>query len=388
VQAGAFAVLLGSENPVPDTARQGKLWLEVSVRAARDVAPTTLSPRQLLRAAAPASPANLTTTSGACAHDHLGDTWNWGANTANGLLLTGSVPWVNGLLRATNSNNGPSIWGVNTGGGNAVRGDGYGAGAIGVYGEGDAGIGVGGNSVGNDGVVGGTGGTGMSGVYGHSDTGYGVTGRSGSTYAAVQGINSSSGYGVYGESATFRGIVGADGGANPDDSYAIFGYGDIYTTDDVTITDALADGLVSLEAGDVVVISGVGPAVVGEIPVIKVRLAAASNSAAVIGVVDQHYTLPEKVSITGQAEMKAESAVDNGVILPGEYLTVVTLGAFKVIKVDATVVPVHIGDLLVASAKPGYAMASFDPRLGSVIGKALGECKSGTCLIPLVVTLK
>jgi hypothetical protein len=211
--------------------------------------------------------------------------------------------------------------------------------------------------------------------------------------------------------------MGIDGGPDPDNSYGVFSQGDIYTSDDLTVADTLYvggsadmrglvtsyageisyvvniaqnDDLVSLEAGDVVVISGVGTAVIGEIPLIKVRLATASEARAVIGVVDQHYVLPgDMVQMAEQAETKVEIASSyNEAILPGEYLTVVTLGAFKVIKVDASVTPVHMGDLLVASTKPGYAMASDDPKLGSVIGKALGECQSGTCLIPLMVTLK
>jgi len=149
------------------------------------------------------------------------------------------------------------------------------------------------------------------------------------------------------------------------------------------------DDSISLEPGDVVVISGVGSAVAGEIPVIKVRRAAEGESAAVVGVVDQHYVPPPtKIQVAGQGEAKAESLVDNGAIVPGEYLTVVTLGSFRIIKVDATFGAVHPGDLLVSSPNPGYAMRSDAPRPGTIIGKALGELLTGTGFVPVIVTLQ
>ena len=44
-------------------------------------------------------------------------------------------------------------------------------------------------------------------------------------------------------------------------------------------------------------------------------------------------------------------------IAPGEYFSVVTLGAFRLVKVDTSGGPIAPGDLLVASgANPGYAM--------------------------------
>ena len=66
-------------------------------------------------------------------HDHMGEQWS------------GAIAWSNALLKLTNSLNGPSVWGVNTGGGNAIRGDGLGS-SIGVYGEGVSGPGVVGRS--------------------------------------------------------------------------------------------------------------------------------------------------------------------------------------------------------------------------------------------------
>jgi len=279
---------------------------------------------------------------------------------------------------------------VNTGGGNAIRGDGYGT-SIGVYGEGATGNGVAGNSAGNDGISGGTSAPGKSGVYAH---------------AHGPSFNN----GLYAESESGRGVYAIDGGPEPDDSYAVYSQGDIYTTDDLVVADSLTvnglatfnggkvgyvvdiaqnDDSVSLEPGDVVAISGVGPAVAGEIPVIKVRRATAGEAGAVVGVVDQHYVSPQKMAQTaGQVETKAESAVDNGAVLPGEYLTVVTLGAYKAIKVDATHGAITPGSLLVSSPRPGYAMRAASPQPGTIIGKALGALETGVGVIPVILTLQ
>jgi hypothetical protein len=75
-----------------------------------------------------------------------------------------------------------------------------------------------------------------------------------------------------------------------------------------------------------------------------------------------------------------------GTIEPQQYGQVVTLGSFKMIKVDATLQPIRPGDLLVSSPTPGLAMASDDPKIGTVIGKALGSLDSGTGTIPLLVS--
>jgi hypothetical protein len=59
-------------------------------------------------------------------------------------------------------------------------------------------------------------------------------------------------------------------------------------------------------------------------------------------------------------------------------------------KVDATVGPVEVGDLLTTSATPGHAMKAADPAraFGTVLGKALGSLRGGRALIPILVTLQ
>ncbi len=59
-------------------------------------------------------------------------------------------------------------------------------------------------------------------------------------------------------------------------------------------------------------------------------------------------------------------------------------------KVTAENGPIRVGDLLVASSTPGYAMkgTDHDRMLGAVIGKALGPLDSGTGVIEVLVTLQ
>jgi hypothetical protein len=79
---------------------------------------------------------------------------------------------------------------------------------------------------------------------------------------------------------------------------------------------------------------------------------------------------------------------NNTAIKPGEYLLIVTMGAYKGVKVDAARGPIHVGDLLVTAGSAGRASVSANAQSGTVVGKALGELKSGTGLIPVMVTLK
>jgi hypothetical protein len=74
----------------------------------------------------------------------------------------------------------------------------------------------------------------------------------------------------------------------------------------------------------------------------------------------------------------------------GGYVNVVTLGAYKAVKVDASFGAIHAGDLLTTSPNPGYAMKVTDKAQasGAVIGKALGDLESGTGTVPVMVTLK
>jgi hypothetical protein len=52
--------------------------------------------------------------------------------------------------------------------------------------------------------------------------------------------------------------------------------------------------------------------------------------------------------------------------------------------------PIKVGDLLVTSSTPGYAMKGTDRSLltGAVVGKAMGPLDSGTGTIEVLVTLQ
>jgi hypothetical protein len=196
-----------------------------------------------------------------------------------------------------------------------------------------------------------------AGVYGYSENGAGIFGEAGSSFAW-------SGY--------FSGHVRIDGSLVVSDS--------IFANDKsgYVLDIALNDGSQPLERGDLVVVAGVADPVVGELPVPLVRQANAEASPAVIGVVDRRYVLGND----GHHRMQ------DGPIQPGDYLGIVTVGAFPIIKVDASYGPIQPGDLLVSSPTPGHAMRAADPGVGTVAGKALGALDEGTGAIAVMITLQ
>jgi hypothetical protein len=203
------------------------------------------------------------------------------------------------------------------------------------------------------------------------------------------------------------------------------------------------DGPEPLQQGDVVVITGATDPVLGEIPVPTVRLADEIASIGVMGVVDLMFATPADAraipaevknawreheartiagaSVSGatptrdaagpgpqqsvqtppklepespgrfvsQAEVEfvAKAMGTDPGIEPGSYVGVVTLGAFKAIRVDASQGSILPGDLLVSSPTPGHAMRALDPEPGTVIGKALGSLEEGQGTVPVLITL-
>jgi len=199
------------------------------------------------------------------------------------------------------------------------------------------------------------------------------------------------------------------------------------------VVDAMQNaGSEALEAGDVVTIVGNSAPVLGEIPVVTVKKANSAYDTGVVGIVDQMLYVPDaatKAAYEAQenarrAAMAANAAAQKDALqnggkvdapavpvpearitdaegtvhavdnvtqaAPGGYLNVVTLGAYKGIKVDASFGAIHAGDLLTSSPHAGYAMRVSDRAQsgGAVIGKALGDLAEGTGLIPVMVTLK
>lgn len=289
-------------------------------------------------------------------------------------VVTTSAGTNYGVAGRTQSPSGFGIYGVNASTGTIPK-------PIGIFGEAlsqeGTGIkGLGGNTgvigVGSErGVEGSTTTIGSQGVFGAYDLsgfGMGVAGYS-STQAGL-GLNS------YGDATVLGDLVvtGSKGG---------------YVSDTV-----INVGSEPLECGDVVEIIGSDTPIQGDIPVIAVRKSSSAGSRAVLGPVD---CALELISLD---QMKMDRKLPDylayktpqyraykvgGAIEPGSYGRVVTLGSFKAIKVDASFGAIEAGDLLVSSSNSGYAMRSDDPKVGTVIGKALAGLQSGTGLIPVLV---
>jgi hypothetical protein len=191
VQNGAFAVLLGSVNPLPETAFSTKLWLGVSVRGPQDVNFTVLTPRQLLNEITYANQEVTSNTAGTCAHDHMFEQWV-GSTASYGFRVvnTGMGDGISGVTTSTLSTyagvyasniattgQGAGLYArTNSSTGYGVHGYNYAGTAI--YGVSSSGVGVSGSSSSNDGLVGTTTAVGKSGIFGYTENGYGVTGQS------------------------------------------------------------------------------------------------------------------------------------------------------------------------------------------------------------------
>jgi len=260
------------------------------------------------------------------------------------------------------------------------------------------------------------------GVYGSAWDGGGVYGEAWAGHAGSF-HHHYGGYGLYAESQWGYGAY---------ISNTLYVNGDMIVTGSKSgyvVDIAINADEVALQPGDVVAVVGVSDPIVGEIPVIQVRRATSAVPTAVVGVVDQmfvHNGKPEVMSLecikqrealeqaSSQPVATSTSQSENGRALPGpagtpppprdcrvtekfiagvegiqpgQYLSIVTLGAYKAIKVDASYGAIQPGDLLVASPNPGYAMKATNPQPGTIIGKALALWVSGTGTIPVFVTL-
>jgi hypothetical protein len=149
-------------------------------------------------------------------------------------------------------------------------------------------------------------------------------------------------------------------------------------------------GTTAVHPGEVVSMSGEASGeMVGDSPVGGAEAASTAYSTGVVGVVAQRW-------IPGDPDADADSKASTGyveeatAIKPGEYMTVVSSGAYKSIKVDASNGPIHAGDLLTTSNTAGVAMKVTNKMdaFGAVIGKAMGDLESGTGEIPVLITLK
>jgi hypothetical protein len=282
--------------------------------------------------------------------------------------------------------------------------------------------------------------------------GRGVSVSSGDdTYAAIDANTAAdTSYSVNGHSDNYRSVLAQNAStswyalyvdAPPASTVAAHFVGDVSIDGQLTVsgcTGCLIAGTIQnvdsspLEAGDVVSIVGSSAAVIGDNPVITVKKASTAYDTGVVGIVDQAVYVPDaQTKATYDAEQQAQKAAlaqrqqglaqadaagtkfDPGTVsMPAStitdaegtvhavsnsttiatsgYATVVTLGSYKAVKVDASFGAIQPGDLLVASTHAGYAMKATDKTQtsGAVIGKALGGLETGTGTVPVMVTLK
>ncbi len=223
VTGGAFAVVLGSINPLPKEMLGGATrWLELGVRGPADVDMVTLTPRQQI---SPAPQGNNPAVAATCAHDHMLENWT-GTSSSFGLSVTnyGTGDGIRGENYSPISNY-AGVYGVNYSTGPGVYGSGYGGGP-GVAGYSD-GRGV--YGWGADGVVGESSTDNMSGVYGNNlstGSGYGVTGRSANGFGVFAWGNDNSLLDLKGD-ILLQGILG--------EIFATGSAMDLYTNDDMYI---------------------------------------------------------------------------------------------------------------------------------------------------------
>jgi hypothetical protein len=170
----------------------------------------------------------------------------------------------------------------------------------------------------------------------------------------------------------------------------------LYVQGKATIADSLIPGHIGdtfvngsgqrLKTGDVVKLKGTPitryRGVQNKIPIAEVTLANKEDDTSVIGIVDSE-AIPEPGKLDTRVNPEDSSLIEDG----GE-LYVVTLGVFAHCKVDANFAPIEVGDLLTTSNHPGYAKKATQPKLGSIIGKALESLKEGTGEISVFVNIQ
>jgi hypothetical protein len=183
------------------------------------------------------------------------------------------------------------------------------------------------------------------------DSSYGVSG-------STTGPNS---FGVNGFSAQSYGMYGHTGNAN---SYGIYTPDRLYAGGGVFQPSDVAEYMPVSETvipGTVLVIGDDG----------KLQVTSTAYDTRVAGIVS---TAPG-ISL---------GAKENG--NDGEQI--IAVSGRVPCKVDATRAPIHAGDLLTTSDMPGYAMKAIDPKIGTVLGKAMGSLETGIGTIEVLVTLQ
>jgi len=390
VRDGLFAVTLGRTSPLPASVAEADAWLAVAVRGPGEAEFTALNPRLKLSAASPVSPVSPN-AGAACAHDHLGETWE------------GTGDWL--TIRNTNTGNEAVLPGLFSG----VYG--YSEAWTGVHGQSTDFYGVYGQSTNECGVYGYS--ESESGVHGYSDSDHGVYGRTSGEWGWTSGVygeasktnangvtgwNTGDGVGVYGHSETgnagyFAGRVYVRGNGNTVGSEGLR----VDNSDSLLGLSVRDDGTVAIGA-----LSGSAAAhICSRIESADARnvLAVCSSAAEYVPTVDRGLGFPETgdlVSIVPTARnpygdehapfavAKAASSYDpnlvgfisdsslgaDGVKLNDRYLPLAIYGYFPV-KVTMHNGPVKRGDPITSSPQPGYGMKATEP--GRIVGYALED---------------
>jgi hypothetical protein len=144
-------------------------------------------------------------------------------------------------------------------------------------------------------------------------------------------------------------------------------------------------GAKTLKTGDVVKLEGTPISRFRgdnrKIPVTGVTLVDKENDNRTIGIVDRK-AIPDK-----QEETREKPGASTA-IKKGKELYVVTLGTYAHCSVDASKAPIAVGDLLTSSGTPGHAQKAVEPRIGTIIGKALEPLEKGTGSIAVFVNIQ
>ena len=298
-------------------------------------------------------------------------------------------------VRAINAGNGPGVLGVSKGNGVGVRGICEGAGNAGVLGESRSGPGVSGSSTDSVGVDAKSQ-NGPAAVRAiNAGNGPGVLGVSKGNGVGVRGICEGAGHsGVLGESRSGPGVSGsstssvgvdaktASGPAALRAVHAGGGFAGVFGGHVHVTQDLRVDGDVQLTGADLAEQFGV----VGQ-------LAAEPGSVVVlvgddrVRVSDESYDHRVAGIVSGAGSYRPGIVLDRQ---PGANRCALALSGKVWCKVDADCAPVEVGDMLTTSPTPGHAMRASDPAraFGAVIGKALGNLKSGRALVPVLVALR
>ncbi len=257
------------------------------------------------------------------------------------------------------------------------------------------------------------------GVYGIAGDNHGVMGAI--HHAGVFG-GGKSGYsnhhGVIGLSLNGRGVWGLADHWNG----GIAGYfdGDVVISYDLDVGGSKSGWVTdvcfnadkdALESGDVVVLSGdpTEQMMYATIPVPIVKKCDSEADTNVMGVVikrkkitpyslevESYETLEaaeaagaHKAKLVGPLrETLEEAKLDRSIVPPEKGCYVAILGAIEKCKVDAGYGAIEVGDLLTTSETPGHAMKARNPKLGTIIGKALEPLEQGQGIIKISVTLR